>query len=69
MIRQTANSDTVTIVQARGEGMYLGLGMVMASLAWTLKVWFAMLVPERGRWKARYRQEKRSVLTVAFKVS
>ena len=24
--------------------------MVMASLAWTLKAWFALLLPETGRW-------------------
>ena len=41
--------------------------MVMASLAWSLKAWFALLLPERGRWKERYRQEKRSVLTMEFK--
>ncbi len=28
--------------------------MVMASLAWTLKAWFALLLPETGRWAARY---------------
>ena len=41
--------------------------MVMASLAWTLKAWFALLLPERGRWKERHRREKRQVLTMEFK--
>lgn len=41
--------------------------MVMASLAWSLKAWFALLLPERGRWKEKYRQEKRQVLTMEFK--
>ncbi len=41
--------------------------MVMASLAWSLKAWFALLLPERGRWKKRYRREKRQVLTMEFK--
>ena len=41
--------------------------MVMASLAWSLKAWFALLLPERGRWKERYRREKRQVLTMEFK--
>ena len=41
--------------------------MVMASLAWSLKAWFALLLPERGRWKQRYRQEKQSVLKMEFK--
>ena len=41
--------------------------MVMASLAWTLKAWFALLLPERGRWKEKHRSEKTSVLRMAFK--
>lgn len=41
--------------------------MVMASLAWSLKAWFALLLPERGRWKEKYRAEKRQVLTMEFK--
>ena len=41
--------------------------MVMASLAWSLKAWFALLLPERGRWKEKYRHQKRQVLTMEFK--
>ena len=41
--------------------------MVMASLAWTLKAWFALLLPERGRWKAKHRREKAAVLHMQFK--
>jgi hypothetical protein len=41
--------------------------MVMASLAWTLKAWFALSLPERGRWKEKYRQEKSAVLRMEFK--
>jgi hypothetical protein len=41
--------------------------LVMASLAWSLKAWFALLLPERGRWKEKYRAEKRQVLTMEFK--
>lgn len=41
--------------------------MVMASLALTLKAWFALLLPERGRWKEKHRYEKRQVLTMEFK--
>ena len=41
--------------------------MVMASLAWTLKAWFALLLPEKGRWKERHQQEKASVLRMEFK--
>ena len=41
--------------------------MVMASLAWTLKAWFALLLPTQGRWTDKYVQEKQSVLTLEFK--
>lgn len=41
--------------------------MVMASLAWSLKAWFALLLPERGRWKEKHRREKKQVLTMEFK--
>jgi hypothetical protein len=41
--------------------------MVMASLAWTLKAWFALSLPERGRWAAKYKSEKSAVLRMEFK--
>jgi hypothetical protein len=41
--------------------------MVMAALAWTLKAWFALLLPETGRWARTSRQEKRLVLRMEFK--
>ena len=41
--------------------------MVMASLAWTLKAWFALLLPEKGRWKEKYKSEKQVVLKMEFK--
>jgi len=41
--------------------------LVMASLAWSLKAWFALLLPERGRWKDKHRAAKRQVLTMEFK--
>jgi len=41
--------------------------MVMASLAWTLKAWFALTLPEQGRWSAKYKAEKQSVLRMEFK--
>ncbi len=40
--------------------------MVMASLAWTLKAWFALLLPEKGRWKEKYRQQKQQVQRMEF---
>ena len=41
--------------------------MVMASLAWTLKAWFALSLPETGRWKDKHQAEKESVLKMEFK--
>jgi Transposase DDE domain group 1 len=40
--------------------------MVMASLAWSLKAWSALVLPETGRWSAKYRAEKRSLLRMEF---
>ena len=41
--------------------------MVMASLAWTLKAWFALLLPEDGRWKEKHKRQKQSLLKMEFK--
>ena len=41
--------------------------MVMAALAWTLKAWFALRLPDTGRWAARYAAEKAAVLRMEFK--
>ena len=41
--------------------------MVVASLAWTLKAWFALLLPEKGRWSEKYKSQKQSVLKMKFK--
>lgn len=41
---------------------YLG----MASLAWSLKAWSALLLPEHGRWSEKHRAEKRSLLRMEF---
>ncbi len=41
--------------------------MVMASLAWTLKAWFALALPVKGRWKEKHRKEKELVLRMEFK--
>ena len=40
--------------------------MVMASLAWSLKAWSALVLPEGGRWSAKYHEEKRSLLRMEF---
>ena len=42
--------------------------MVMTALAWNLKAWLALQLPEQpGRWAERHRDEKRTVLTMEFK--
>ncbi|MPZ16967.1 MAG: hypothetical protein GEV06_03475, partial [Luteitalea sp.] len=41
--------------------------MVMAALAWTLKAWFALQLPETGRWATPHRREKDAVLRMEFK--
>jgi len=41
--------------------------MVMAALAWTLKAWFALRLPETGRWATRYAAEKAAVVRMEFK--
>lgn len=41
--------------------------MVMASLAWTMKAWFALLLPEAGRWGEKYANDKHAVLRMEFK--
>ena len=41
--------------------------MVMASLAWTLKAWYALLLPEGGRWAEKHLVEKQTLLRMEFK--
>jgi hypothetical protein len=42
--------------------------MVMTSLAWNLKAWFALWPTETpGRWQERHRREKQTVLGMEFK--
>ncbi len=41
--------------------------MVMASLAWSLKAWSALVLPESGRWSEKYRSEKRTLLRMEFR--
>jgi hypothetical protein len=43
-----------------------GAYMVMASLAWSLKAWSALLLPEGGRWSERHQEEKRQLLRMDF---
>ena len=43
-----------------------GAYMVMAGLAWSLKAWAALLLPQDGRWAEKHRAEKRSLLRMEF---
>lgn len=40
--------------------------MVMAGLAWSLKAWAALLLPERGRRAEQHREEKQTLLRMDF---
>jgi hypothetical protein len=40
--------------------------MVIATLAWNLKAWAALLMPAEGRWKERHAAEKRALLRMDF---
>jgi hypothetical protein len=40
--------------------------MVMASVAWNLKAWSALLLPEQGRWAEKHREEKQTLLKMEF---
>ena len=41
--------------------------MVMASLAWSLKAWCALLVPVSPRWARRHNEQRRRLLTMEFR--
>lgn len=41
--------------------------MVMTALAWNLKAWWALCLPEQGRWREKHRAEKRRVLRMEFR--
>jgi Transposase DDE domain group 1 len=41
--------------------------MVMTALAWNLKAWFALSVPEHPRHRAAHREQKRRLLRMEFK--
>ena len=40
--------------------------MVMASLAWSLKAWSALLVPVHARWQEKHESEKNKLLRMDF---
>lgn len=41
--------------------------MVMAALAWNLKAWWALWLPEEGRWRDKHQTEKQRVLRMEFR--
>ena len=41
--------------------------MVTSSLAWSMKAWFALLLPDGGRWREKYSADKQMVLKMEFK--
>ena len=41
--------------------------MVIASLAWTLKAWFALLLPSSPRWKDLHDEQREQVLRMEFR--
>jgi hypothetical protein len=41
--------------------------MVMTALAWNLKAWWALWLPEQPRWRAKHQAEKRHVLRMEFR--
>ena len=41
--------------------------MVMTSIAWNLKAWSALWLPETGRWAEKHREEKQQVLKMDFR--
>jgi hypothetical protein len=41
--------------------------MVMTSLAWNLKAWWALWLPEKGRWAHKHHAEKQELLKMDFR--
>ena len=41
--------------------------MVMTALAWNLKAWFALAVPEHPRHEPTHREQKRRLVRMEFK--
>jgi len=41
--------------------------MVMTSLAWSFKAWVALMLPVRGRWRAKHKRERKQLLCMEFR--
>ncbi len=63
---QQQKSDVRSLTAPLDNLVSNGAYMVMAGLAWSLKAWSALLLPETGRWQERRRAEKRTLLRMDF---
>lgn len=55
--------DDAPVLTAPVDGLVSnGAYMTMAGLAWSLKIWVALLLPENGRWAEKHAKEKRTLL-------
>ena len=41
--------------------------MTMASIAWSLKAWCALLLPVSARWAGQHNEQRRRLLTMEFR--
>jgi hypothetical protein len=62
-LKHGVSATRMPVDTLRSNGAY----MVMAALAWTLKAWFALRLPETGRWATQHVAEKHAVLRMEFK--
>ena len=61
-LKNGVRSLTAPVDNLESNGAY----MVMAALAWSLKAWVALLLPETGRWSQQRREEKQALLRMDF---
>jgi len=74
--RARCNQENTVIQQLKGDVRALAAPldtlisnwayMVIASLAWSLKVWCALMLPAKGRWRKNRFQEKERLLRMEF---
>ena len=66
LIEQLSNG--VRALRAPVDNLYSNWAyMVMTALAWNLKAWSALWLPEKGRWASRRRAEKYQLLKMEFR--
>lgn len=55
--------DDAPVLTAPVDGLVSNAAyMTMAGLAWSLKIWMALLLPENGRWAEKHAKEKQKLL-------